>query len=129
MIGEVVKSALSVPAISAYVGTRVFPDTFMQKDGGLPQWPSIRYTLISAASSEDVCGTDDESTDDTRVQLDVVATTNRERALLVTAVIAAMQNLDPPASRDNLIRTFDEPTRTYRAILDFIFYPSSEETP
>lgn len=128
MIKPVVKSALSVAGVAQYVGTRVFPTTFKQKDGGLPAWPSIMYWIVSAIPPEDVCGTGDGSTDDTRVQIEIVANTDRERTLIVTAVRAAMQDLDPPASLDTYLEDYNDQTRTYRAIMDYIFYPSSEES-
>lgn len=123
MIDAVVRAACK----SIFSG-RFYPDTFLQKDGGLPQWPAGRYTIISADNTETVCGTDDQSTDDTRVQIDVVANTYDERETKTSAVIAAMMNLEPPASRVGLFKTFDEETRTYRTVLDYLFQPSSEET-
>jgi Protein of unknown function (DUF3168) len=122
MIDTVVRAACK----SIFNG-RFYPDTFLQRDGGLPQWPAGRYTIIDAVNAETVCGTDDQTTDDTRVQIDVVANNYAERETLVEQVIAAMMNLDPPASRVNLFKTFDEDTRTYRTVLDYIFYPSTEE--
>lgn len=113
-------------------GGRFFPTTFMQKDGGLPQFPAGRFTIVGGVTYEDVCGTGpDDSTDDTRVQIDVAASTKAERKTLTAQVIAAMDGLtDPPCSRlGPPIEDYDEPTRTYRAILEFMFYPSSlEET-
>ncbi len=127
MIEEVVKAAMSVIGVTSIIDRRCFPVTFIQKDGGLPRWPAARYTIISAVNADTVCGTDDETTDDTRIQMDLVAETNQELKTLVTAVIAAFMGLEPPCSRDNYFKTYDEPTRTYRAVLDFTFYPSSEE--
>jgi hypothetical protein len=122
MIESVVNSACK-----AIFDNRFYPNTFVQRDGGLPQWPAGRYQIVSATNAGTVCGTDDETTDDTRVQIDIVAQTYQEMMDKATAVIAAMQNLDPPFVRDNKQVTFDEPTRTHRTILDFIAYPSSEE--
>lgn len=106
---------------------RVYPTTFIQKDSGLPQFPAIRYTVIGGESYEDICGTDDGSTDDPRVQIDVVANSHAERKTVVAEVLAAMMDLDPPCARDGTPRdVYDEPTRTYRAVIDFVFSPSSE---
>ncbi len=128
MIDSVVKSALQTADLLAVVGTRVYPSTFKQKDGGLPQWPAMRYTVIDAVSAPTVCGTDDESTDDTRVQVDIVETTMREVSDILPLVIASMQATDPPCYRDGIRKTFDDETRTHRAIVDFVFAPSTEET-
>lgn len=118
--------AVVFEALRALVENRCYPNTFMQKDAGLPRWPAIRYTIISATNAETVCGTDDQSTDDTRVQLDVVAATDRDLETLVAQVVTAMMDLDPPATRDGFNKTFDEETRTHRAILDYVFYPSTD---
>ncbi len=123
MIDTVVRAACK----SIFSG-RFYPDTFLQKDGGLPQWPAGRYTVISAENGETVCGTDDQSTDDTRVQIDVVHNTYDGREALVALVIEAMMDLDPPCSRVGLFKTYDEDTRTYRTVLDYLFYASSEES-
>jgi hypothetical protein len=123
MIDTVVRGALK----TIFSG-RLYPSTFIQKDGGLPQWPSGRYTIIDSINEPDVCGTDTTDTDDTRVQLDVVAATRSEMVSIVAQVITAMQGLDPPAIRDGLFETFDEATRTYRTVLDYRFYASSVVT-
>ncbi len=123
MIDAVVRAACK----SIFDG-RFYPDTFLQKDGGLPRWPAGRYTVISADNAETVCGTDDQSTDDTRIQIDVVDVTYQGREDKVVEVIAAMQDLEPPCSRVGLLKTYDEPTRTYRTVLDYLFYASSEES-
>ncbi len=128
MIESIVKSALQTTDLVALVSTRVYPSTFKQKDGGLPQWPAIRYSIIDSENSPTVCGTDDESTDDTRIQVDIVADTLREVNEILPFVIASMQVTDPPCYRDGLRKTFDEETRTHRAIVDFVFTPSTEES-
>jgi hypothetical protein len=127
MIHAVVKAALQTPAIVALVGDRVYPTTFVQKDGGLPRWPAMRYQVIDAVNAATICGTDDQSTDDTRVQVDIVADTMRECYDIVPLVIASMQSTVPPSSRDMVRDTFDEQTRTHRVIVDFVFNASSVE--
>lgn len=124
MIAAVVNSACK-----AIFANRFYPTTFAQKDGGLPRWPAGRYTIIDAVPSATVCGTDDESTDDVRVQIDVVADTLSDCMSLTADVVAAMQATDPPCTRDSGPRyIFDEETRTHRSVTDFVFYPSSEST-
>lgn len=106
---------------------RFYPTTFLQSDGGWPRFPAGRYTIVGGETHSDACGSDDDgSTDDTRVQIDVVGNTHSERKEKVAEVCAAMNDLDPPCLRDGPpIETFDEETRTYRAILFFTFYASS----
>mgnify|MGYP002133484995 FL=1 len=124
MIAAVVNSACK-----AIFANRFYPTTFAQKDGGLPRWPAGRYTIIDAVASPTVCGTDDESTDDVRVQIDVVAETLASCMSLTADVVAALQDTDPPCVRDSGPRyTFDEETRTHRSVTDFVFYQSSEST-
>jgi len=38
-------------ACKAIFGGRFYPSTFMQKDGGLPQFPSGRYTFVGGTSA------------------------------------------------------------------------------
>lgn len=128
MIESVVKSALQTTELVALIGPRAFPNTFKQTDGGLPRWPAIRYTVIDSVSAPTVCGTDDDSTDDARIQLDIVADTLREVNEILPLVLASFQSTDPPCYRDGLRKTFDEETRTHRAIVDFVFTPSTEVT-
>ncbi len=115
-------------ANKAIFNGRFYPDTFLQKDGGLPQWPAGRYVVISAINESDIGGTDLRDTDNTIVQIDVAANTYAERESLVNQVIAAMQNLDPPCTRENVINEFEGETRTYRALLEYTFYASSAAT-
>lgn len=113
-------------ALTSLFSGRVYPDTFVQKNGQLPALPACRYTRISGFNQSTICGSDDEDTDDTRVQLDIVAGTYDERETLVAQVITAMMNLDPPCYREGGVnREFDSETRNYRAFMDYIFAPSS----
>lgn len=122
MIDVAVRSALKT-----IFGGRVYPDTFMQRDGSLSALPACRYTRISGENFVTNCGSDDEATDNVRVQIDVIAGDYDSRETLIAQVITAMMSTDPPCYRDGgVIRTFDEETRNYRALMDFIFTPSSE---
>lgn len=121
MINDVVRAACK-----AIFDGRFYPTTFMQKDGGLPQWPAGRFTIIDAVNEATVCGTDDETTDDTFIQIDIVANTRAEMVTLTGEVIAAMMDLDPPCIRQGKRETFDVETRTYRTVLEYTFYASSE---
>lgn len=127
MSATAASNATRVACRSIFNG-RFYPTTFMQQDSGLPQWPAGRFTVIDAVPFEDVCGTDDGETDDTRIQIDIVANTHNERATLEAQVIVAMMGItDPPCVRDIGPRhSFDEPTRTFRSTIDFLFHASSE---
>lgn len=90
-----------------------------------PVWPAIRYTIIDAQNEPTICGTDGVDTDDTRVQIDVIALTYGAMITLRDSVIAALANSDPPSFRDNYFETWDAETKTHRGILIFVFNASS----
>lgn len=125
---------MSVPQVvydrlRGLVGDRCFPSVFAQGNA-LPVWPAIRYTLISADPGASLCGTNDEETDDVRVQLDIVAVTYPAMRALKAAAIAALDGTDPPCSRQpGGFETFDAETRTHRAVVDFVFQQSTVELP
>lgn len=112
-------------ALKGLVGNRCYPVVFPQPQGVLPDWPAIRYSVVSRFNHPDICGSDDVRTDDTRVQIDCVAQTHGAALSLRDQVIAAMMGLDPPAVRDGGFDTFDEETKTYRVVLDYLFSASS----
>lgn len=113
-------------ALKSLVANRCYPATFLQPDAGLPTWPAIRYTVISADTEVDICGSGFTDTDDTRIQLDIVAKTNGAAIVLRDEVITAMMGLVPPAVRlGNGFQTYDEETKTYRIVLDYLFAASS----
>lgn len=115
-------------ALGPLVANRCYPSTFPQRpDGSLGMaLPAIRYTITSSDSITDVCGTDDADTDDTRVQLDIVAMTHGAALTLRDQVITAMMGLDPPAIREaGGFETFDTETKTHRIVLDYLFSASS----
>lgn len=125
MIDATVRAALK-DIFSGNVYANVFPQL---SNGQInSKLPAARFQIVSATNAGTVCGTGDRSTDDTRIQVDVVAGDWDALSPLVDDVIAAMQATDPPCTRDNYFTTFDEPTRTHRAVLDFIFTPSSAVT-
>lgn len=118
-------------ALRGLVADRCYPSNFPQRETNgeytlAATLPAIRYTVVSAVPIPDLCGTDDGTTDETRVQVDCVAQTHGAAVALRDDVIAAMQGLTPPATRDQGFTTFDAETRTHRATLDFLFHPSSE---
>lgn len=113
-------------ALKSLVGNRCYPNTFIQpEDGALPTWPAIRYTLISGDNAFDLCGTDNVDTDDTVVQLDLVAKTHGAVVTLRDQAITAMQGLTPPAVRLSMFNEYDETTKTYRITMDYLFSASS----
>lgn len=107
------------------VSDRVFPNTFEQPDGELPEWPAIRYTIVTANPEEDLCGDGDDSTADIRVQLDVVHDTYTSMKNLRLQVMAAMALMVTPARCQLWFETYDDETKTHRAVLDYIFSGSS----
>lgn len=112
-------------ALRSLVSNRVYPNTFPQPPE-LPVWPAIRYSVISSDNEESICGTDDVSTDDTQVQLDIVARTHGGATTLRDQVIQNMQCLDPPAVRmSGGFQSYDAETKTHRVVLDFMFQASS----
>jgi hypothetical protein len=117
-------------ALRGLVADRCYPATFPQDEEGnlTNKWPAIRYTIVSSIPAPDVCGSgDDDSADDTRVQIDCVAKTFGAADALRLQVIAALADIDPPCLRENSSGPlFDAETRTYRAVADYSFYPSSE---
>lgn len=117
--------SLIFPALKGLVGNRCYPATFEQP-GGLPIWPAIRYTVISADNAADICGTDYTDTDDTRVQIDIVAKNYYDVIILRDQVIGALMGLTPPATRiGGGFQTYDDGTKTYRVVLDYLFSASS----
>lgn len=122
-------------ALRSLVNDRCYPGDFPQEAIGAPgttvpalsspTWPAIRYTVVSGFSQELICGTDTVDTDDTRVQIDVVASTHGGMIYLRDQVIAVMQSVVPPCARDSLFWTKDAETKTFRCVIDFVFHPST----
>ena len=83
------------------VNGRVYRNNFLQK-GDLPEWPAIRFRIISSVNEATICGTDDVSTDDVRVQVDFVAKADGTVITLRDQGIAAMMAQDPPPAREDL---------------------------
>lgn len=113
-------------ALRSLVGDRCYPNTFEQPaDGHLPTWPAIRYTVISSDNAPDICGTDNVSTDDTLVQIDIVAKTHGAAVTLRDQAINALMGLDPPAVRQSQFQTYDSETKTHRITMDYLFSAST----
>lgn len=115
-------------ALKGLVANRCYPVIFPQNEAGdiTIAWPAIRYTIVSSDNPADICGTDSMDTDDTRVQIDVVAKTHGAAVTLRDQVITAMMGLSPPAVRvGNGFQGWDSETKTYRIILDYLFTASS----
>jgi hypothetical protein len=113
-------------ALQSLVNNRCYPLVFPQPREGIPEWPAIRYTVVSSVNEASICGTDSVDTDDTLMQLDIVAKTLGAAIVLRDQVISAMMGLSPPAVRvGSGFQTFDEETRTYRVTLDYLFSASS----
>jgi uncharacterized protein DUF3168 len=112
--------------LKTLVSNRVYPLTFVQpSSGALPSWPSIRYTFISVTPAITICGDEGDETADIRVQLDVVDKTFMTMRTLRDNVMAAMRAFDPPAVFENSFEQYDEDTKTYRSMIDYVIYRSS----
>ena len=118
-------STVIYTALQGLVSTRCYPNEFPQRDGSLPTWPAIRYTIVSEFAPPSQCGTNDESTDDTSVQIDVVAKDYAAMRTLKGQVITALQSTDPPCARDGGQELWDAETKTHRAVLFYTFQASS----
>lgn len=130
-------SGVVFTALRGLVNDRCYPNEFPQElinppkssTGGsnpnYPTWPAIRYYQLSALNAPCILGTGDEDTDDTTIQIDIVARTYGAMRSLVTQVIAALQDTDPPCTRDFVFEDYDEETKTHRGILRYTFYASS----
>lgn len=115
-------------ALSTLVDNRCYPITFPQT-GTVPVWPAIRYTLVSVVPAIALCGDSGDDAADTRVQLDVVASTYSAARALRLDVLAAMQTFVPPAIFENSSDQYDSETKTYRSQIDYIVYKSAQLTP
>ena len=122
MIDATVRGALKT-IFNGHVYPGVFPQTV--EGHGVSRLPAARYQVVSATNAGTVCGTDDRSTDDTRVQIDIVASDWATLMTKLDETIAAMQATDPPCTRDNYFTTYDTESRLHRASVDFVFYASS----
>lgn len=112
-------------ALNSLVNGRCWPNKFEQQ-ADRPLWPAIRYTVVASDNEESICGTDDVSTDDTRVQLDGVALTHGAVLALRDQIIVRMMGLDPPAIRlPGGFQTYDAETKTHRVMLEYLFQASS----
>lgn len=121
-VGVTIKDVLD-----GLVDGRVYASTFPQEPN-VPTWPAIRFTVVNATVFPDQCGSDDEATDDVQVQLDVVARTYDAMKALRLRVIDAMRDCATPAVRQQGgFETFDAATKTHRAVVDYVFQPSSSE--
>lgn len=112
-------------ALRGLVADRCYPDTFPQEPS-TPTWPSIRYTVAGGTITGDICGSGTEETDDVRMQIDVVATTHKERDTLKKAIRAALLTFSPPCVLDSpSLDRYDSETKTFISSQDFIFFGSS----
>lgn len=110
--------------LKSLVGNRCYPDT-LEQSATAPTWPAIRYSLISEEPDVSLCGDTPESADP-RFQIDCIDMTKEAAVSLRASVKAALATLtDPPAVCVNSFNDYDADTKTYRASIDVIFYPSN----
>jgi hypothetical protein len=115
-------------ALGPLVGDRCYPTVFPLRNGALPEWPAIRYSLVSEDASATICGTgEDDETDDVRVQIDAVDRTYSGMRTLKASIRAAMNAItEPPCRHDGGLEMFDDETKTHRAMMQYVFTPSSD---
>ena len=128
-------SGVVFTALRSLVNDRCYPSRFPQEAIGAPgttppalpypTWPAIRYTIVDGFNEATICGTDSTDTDETRVQIDVVAPTYGAMVVLRDEVITALQDTVPPCVREPFFETWDADTRTHRCVIDFTFSPST----
>ncbi len=109
-------------ALSGIVSDRFYAETFPQTD--TPVWPAMRY-LLWAVPLGDLCGDGDDSDNDARVQLDLVAVGYAELRALRLQVRTVMAAFDPPAIQEDEVPGFDPETKTHRCVLTYMLHPSS----
>ncbi len=114
-------------ALGPLVANRVYPVTF-PLTGSPPVWPAIRYSFISVTPSITICGDGGDETADTRIQIDIVATTFSAVRALRSQVMTAMLTFSPPAVFENSFSSYDPETKTFREQVDFVTYASSPFT-
>jgi hypothetical protein len=112
-------------ALGPLVGNRVYPLSFIQPNGSLPVWPSIRYSIIGEVPSIMLCGDTGDEASDIRFQLDVVDKGYTLMRSLRLQVISTIHVAMPLAILQLSIDDFDEQTSTYRAILDYTLFKST----
>lgn len=124
-------AAALVTALRPTVSNRVYRNVFPQPPAA-PVWPSIRYTFVSVASNQDICGDGGEETADYRVQIDVVDLESKgptSFATLTDAVKSALAPLQPIYVHDSESENFDLDTKTTMLSMDYLIYPSSPAIP
>ena len=104
-------------------GARVYAVRFPQEPVR-PAFPAARFTFISTAPVDDICGTDDE-TADVRVQVDVIDETFDGARAKRASVITAMHGLATPTRMAGSRDDFDQDLKLYLCSVDFLVYPSS----
>ncbi len=115
-------------ALGPLVAGGYHPVVFPQPKVGAPRWPAIRGTLAGLETFPDICGDSDEDADTPRVQLDIVTEKKlgyAVHAALVAAVRARMKTFTVPARIELELEQTDEPTDTYRSIVDYSLHGSN----
>jgi hypothetical protein len=121
-------SAIIFTAFGPLVGNRCYPNTFPEPDNNRPRvWPAIRFIIVSRTPIEDICGTNDGDTDDSRVQLDIVAQTYGAMVTLRDQCADIANGLVSviPVVRGQEFETFDTETKTHRTVMELLFTPST----
>lgn len=116
-----------VAALRPLVGNRVYTRTFLQPSG-LPTWPAIRLTVVSATPYPDACGDGGDEGTDFRLQIDVAHAASAGETGLQTLraqVMTAIAALGAEYVWDGEFNDYDETTKTNRVALDYLVFLSS----
>lgn len=104
-------------ALKDLVSGRCYQDTFLQPDGTLPSWPSIRFSVVGGDAHTDLSG-NDESQETPVIQIDVVGKTTAARQTLVSNVRLALADVSPVVTIESTPALgYDTETKTYTATL------------
>ena len=103
----------------------VYPVMFPQPARSAPEWPAIRYVFVSSVPVQDLCGDGDDDTSDTRIQIDAVDRTYEGARQLRLDVMAVMRSFVWGARLEFDSDEYDDATKTFRCVLDYIVNPSS----
>lgn len=110
----------AAPAVSALVGTRVFPSELPQEEAV----PALVYSVVYDRPESTLTGVAAELLRAARVQVDAYARTYTAAKALEAAVTSALADLSEPSPglsvvQDSARDLFDHETRFHRVLMEF----------
>lgn len=106
-----------------------FTRTFVQPRGGMPSWPAIRVSVVSATPYPDAQGDGGDDGADFRLQIDIVNTASAGESALQTLRTRAREEMAALGAEyvwDGETNDFDAETKTFRCSLDYQVYLSTD---